>query len=180
MKKVAAALAVVLGSSVLAGVLHTKFLFGKRTVDSIVVNGKLLAEVGELAYAFGYMYTVSGTTVTAYIGTKASTTIQASRGGQLDWLYIDPLLLAKNLGYTAKLGKTTDPKTKLEQEVLTIEYKQKITCNDFKFWEDAQRFYKASSSTSVIGGSPDFQDQDPYNLDRSKDGAACESLPRYR
>jgi hypothetical protein len=148
-------------------------------VDSIVVNDKLFAEVGELAYAFGFMYTTSGNTITAYIGTKAKTTIQARKGGQLDWLYVDPLELAKNLGYSAKLEKVTDQKTKLERDVLNIEYKQKISCSDFKFWEDAQRFYLASSGSNTVNAR-ERDDIDPYKLDRGLDGLACEFLPRYR
>lgn len=169
-------------SSALASAISTRFFVVEREVNTIVINGKLLAEIGGLSYAFGFQYTIDGTRISANVGTKNKTTIQAVKNGNLGWYYVDPVQIGKNLGYKASIEKVTNPKTKVVEDILEIEYAQKITCNDFKTWEDAQQFFRASSGASVIRPNTNFTNKelDPYNLDRSKDGLACEFLPHTR
>jgi hypothetical protein len=163
-----------LSSSAFASFLTTQFYKRQREVDVILKDNKLLAEIGELSYALGIQYTVNDAEVSAYLGSKAKTTVPATKNQSTGWYYVDPLLLGKNLGYRLKLEKVTNQKTKALEDVLKIEYAKKIGCNDFKVWEDAQKFFLASSLITAT----DFEERDPFNLDRGKDGAACENLPR--
>jgi hypothetical protein len=161
-------------SLILANELTFQFRSNKRVVDTIVKNGKELAEVGELSWALGVQYTVQGSKVTMYLGRKAKITLTGSGGGKFDWIYVDPLLAAKGLGYTIKLEKVTDVKTKVQLDVVSVHYPLKIVCADFIYWQDALKFYVAS--TNVL--SPENAERDPFNLDRSKDGSPCDDLPK--
>jgi hypothetical protein len=163
-----------LTSLVLANELTFQFRGNKRVVDTIVKNGKELAEVGELAWALGVQYKVQGSSVTMYLGRKAKITLDGSGGGKFDWIYVDPMLAAKGLGYTLKLEKVTDPKTKIQLDVINIRYPLKIVCGDFVYWQDAQRFYVASTNAIAVENA----DRDPFNLDLGKDGSACDELPK--
>jgi hypothetical protein len=166
----------VLFSSVLAGTVTIQFKSNKRPVDTILKNGKLLVEAGELSFGLGVQYMTKAGITTFTLGRKAKTSVPSSKGGTLDWDYVDPFEVAKNLLYSAKLEKVTDAKTKVVTEVLMINYSQKITCNDFEFWEDAQKFFNASANILA----QDFDQRDPFNIDPGKDGLACEFLPRAR
>jgi hypothetical protein len=163
-------------SSVLAGAVTIQFKSNKRSVDTILKNGKLLVEVGELSFGLGVQYVTKAGTTTFTLGKKAKTSVPSSKGGAYDWDYVDPFEVAKDLSYSAKLEKVTDAKTKVVSEVLMINYLQKITCNDFVFWEDAQKFFNASANILT----QDFDQRDPFNIDPGKDGLACEFLPRAR
>ncbi len=174
MKKVVIILITTLISSALASTLTIQFRSVARVVDTIEKNGKLLSEAGELGFGFGIGMTVQGDKIKFYLGKKAQVVVDSTQSGNLGWQYVDALAVAKGLGYTAKLEKVTDKNG--SRDVLNINYPQKITCEDFTYWEDAQKFYNASSNWR----SEKFDEQDPYNIDRSKDKLACENLPRTR
>ncbi len=163
-------------SVALASEVTFMFKSNKRVVDSITKNNKVLVEVGELSFALGVQHNTSGDNTTFYLGRKAKTTVPSVQSGERNWEYVDPYMVAKNLNYSIKLEKITDAKTKVQSEVLVVNYTQKITCDDFIFWQDAQKFFNASSNLIAT----DFEQRDPYNIDKSKDGLACEFLPRAK
>ncbi len=167
---------IALASTAFASAVTIQFKTNKRNADTITKNGKLLVEVSELSFALGVQYATNANSVTFMLGRKAKTTVPSFKGGTLDWDYVDLFEVAKNLAYTAKLEKLTDAKTKAVSEVLMVDYPQKILCTDFIYWDDAQKFFNASADNLAR----DFDQRDPYNLDRGKDGLACEFLPRAR
>lgn len=175
MKKSIAVLVILVLTTALADAITVKFRTNSREVDTIEKNGKTLADIGELSFALGVQYSVSGNNVTVYLGKKIKTVVTGSLGGRFDWVYVDPILVAKNLGYSSKLETITNA-SKVSTDVLTVNYAGAVKCEDFSYWEDAQKFFTASSNLTAR----EFDDRDPYKLDRGKDGTACEFLPRMR
>jgi hypothetical protein len=176
MKKLVLVGILALASTALATAVTIQFKSNKRIADTITKNGKLLVEVSELSFALGVQFSTKGDSTTFILGKKAKITVPSNKGGTLDWDYADPFEVAKSLAYSAKLEKITDSKTKMVSEVLLVDYPQKISCTDFMYWEDAQKFFNASANNLA----QDFDQRDPYNIDRGKDGLACEFLPRAR
>jgi hypothetical protein len=176
MKKLVWVSILALTSTALASAVTIQFKNNKRTADTITKNNKLLVEVSELSFALGVQFSTKNDITTFTLGKKAKTSVISSKGGTLDWDYVDPFEVAKNLAYSAKLEKITDSKTKVVSEVLIVNYPLKISCTDFLYWEDAQKFFNASANNLAT----DFDQRDPYNIDRGKDGLACEFLPRAR
>lgn len=170
MKKLIVVVAVLLFSSAVAGIVTIQFRGKSRPVDTLEKGSTLLLESGEFAWGLGVQSIVQGNKITFYLGRKAKITVDATLGKN-DWLYVEPYAVAKALGYTVKLEKKDG---KNPTDVLTVNYPSKIACADFATYEDANKFYRASSN--LIGQS--FEDRDPYNLDRGKDGSACDELPK--
>lgn len=166
--------AILFTSVAIASEVTFAFKSNRRVVDTITKNGKQLAEVGELAWALGVQYTQQGSSIELVLGRKAKITVTGSGGGQFDWVYVDPFVVAKGLGYSAKFEKITDPKTKVQSEVIRLEYTQKISCKDFIYWQDAQKFYLASAKKIT----EDREERDPFNLGAGRDGSPCDELPR--
>jgi hypothetical protein len=150
-----------LASVALASSLTVNFGREPTRMDSQLEGGKLYVPAEALSDAMGVRAVSNAGRVTFKLGERVSFTAPSIARDRQP--YVVALEVARGLGFTATLKDTT----------LTLQYEKRVRCEDFKYQEDAQRFYMASSQQSEVKQA----DRDPYRLDKDGDGRACMSLP---